>query len=200
MSAEQDWGLAWQVWTVPGARRPLLERRYGAGGLEGPPWCQEVIPGGFRSGAVWAAEPRVGLLPGAPRPWSGVPASPAGSSWCHQSALRCKLQFAHQWRKERGLPTWRAWQRTLLPLQETREMRFDPWARKISWRRAWPPAPVFLPGESPGRRSLGDPSLQAHIGWDATEAAAPACVEERAGTEVSGLLGSHFGSDAASLI
>ena len=39
-----------------------------------------------------------------------------------------------------------------------------------------------------------------HIGWDATEAAAPACVEERAGTEVSGLLGSHFGSDAASLI
>jgi len=27
-------------------------------------------------------------------------------------------------------------------------LRFDPWVRKIPWRRAWPPTPVFLPGES----------------------------------------------------
>ena len=26
---------------------------------------------------------------------------------------------------------------------------FSPWVRKIPWRRAWQPAPVFLPGESP---------------------------------------------------
>jgi len=26
--------------------------------------------------------------------------------------------------------------------------RFDPWVRKIPWRRAWQPTPVFLPGES----------------------------------------------------
>ena len=26
--------------------------------------------------------------------------------------------------------------------------KFDPWVRKISWRRAWQPTPVFLPGES----------------------------------------------------
>jgi len=25
--------------------------------------------------------------------------------------------------------------------------RFDPWVRKIPWRRAWQPTPVFLPGE-----------------------------------------------------
>ena len=25
--------------------------------------------------------------------------------------------------------------------------RSDPWARKIPWRRAWLPTPVFLPGE-----------------------------------------------------
>ena len=31
---------------------------------------------------------------------------------------------------------------------------FDPWVRKIPWRRAWQPAPVFLPGESHGERSL----------------------------------------------
>ena len=33
--------------------------------------------------------------------------------------------------------------------------RFDPWVRKISWRRKWKPTPVFLPGESHGQKSLG---------------------------------------------
>ena len=28
------------------------------------------------------------------------------------------------------------------------------WVRKIPWRRAWQPTPVFLPGESHGQRSL----------------------------------------------
>ena len=32
--------------------------------------------------------------------------------------------------------------------------RFDPWVRKIPWRRAWPPTPVFLPKEPHGQRSL----------------------------------------------
>ena len=31
---------------------------------------------------------------------------------------------------------------------------FNPWVRKIPWRRKWQPTPVFLPGESHGRRSL----------------------------------------------
>ena len=31
---------------------------------------------------------------------------------------------------------------------------FDPWIRKIPWRKAWQPTPVFLPGESYGQRSL----------------------------------------------
>ena len=31
------------------------------------------------------------------------------------------------------------------------EMRhgFDPWVKKIPWKRAWKPTPIFLPGESP---------------------------------------------------
>ena len=32
--------------------------------------------------------------------------------------------------------------------------RFNPWDRKIPWRRAWQPTPVFLPGESHGQRRL----------------------------------------------
>ena len=35
-----------------------------------------------------------------------------------------------------------------------RRWRFDPWIRKIPWRRKWQPTPVFLLGESHGQRSL----------------------------------------------
>ena len=31
---------------------------------------------------------------------------------------------------------------------------FDPWVRKIPWRRKWQPILVFLPGESHGQRNL----------------------------------------------
>ena len=31
---------------------------------------------------------------------------------------------------------------------------FDPWVRKISWKRKWQPTPVLLPGKSHGWRSL----------------------------------------------
>ena len=41
-----------------------------------------------------------------------------------------------------------------LAVQETQGCRFDPWVRKIPWRRAWQPTPVFFPGESHGQRSL----------------------------------------------
>ena len=41
-------------------------------------------------------------------------------------------------------------------------LRFDPWAGKISWRRAWQPTPVFLPGESHGQKSLRGYSPWGH--------------------------------------
>ena len=31
---------------------------------------------------------------------------------------------------------------------------FDPWIRKVPWRRKWQPTPVFLPGKSHGQRIL----------------------------------------------
>ena len=31
---------------------------------------------------------------------------------------------------------------------------FDPWVRKIPWRRRWQPTPLFLPGKFHGQRSL----------------------------------------------
>ena len=35
--------------------------------------------------------------------------------------------------------------------------RFNPWVRKIPWKRKWQPAPVFLPRELYGQRSLVGP-------------------------------------------
>ena len=35
-----------------------------------------------------------------------------------------------------------------------KRLRFNPWVRKIPWRRAWQPTPVLLPGELNGQRSL----------------------------------------------
>ena len=37
---------------------------------------------------------------------------------------------------------------------DARDVGFDPWVRKIPWRRKWQPTPVMLPGESHGQRSL----------------------------------------------
>ena len=47
---------------------------------------------------------------------------------------------------------------------QCRKFRFDPWVRKIPWRRKRQPTPVFLPGESNGRRSL-----VGYSPWDCTE-------------------------------
>ena len=40
------------------------------------------------------------------------------------------------------------------PPANAEDSEFDPWVRKIPWKRAWQPTPVFLPGESHGQRSL----------------------------------------------
>ena len=41
---------------------------------------------------------------------------------------------------------------------------FDPWVRKIPWRRTWQPTPVFLPGKPHGQRSLA-----GHSPWGCKE-------------------------------
>ena len=42
--------------------------------------------------------------------------------------------------------------KNLPAMQET--LSVNPWVGKIPWSREWQPTPVFLPGESHGRRSL----------------------------------------------
>ena len=42
--------------------------------------------------------------------------------------------------------------------------QFDAWAGKMPWRRAQPPTPVFLPGESRGQRSLAGHGPYCRVG------------------------------------
>ena len=48
--------------------------------------------------------------------------------------------------------------------------RWNPWVRKIPWRRARQPTPVFLPGESHGQRSLAGSTAWCCKESDTTEA------------------------------
>ena len=48
---------------------------------------------------------------------------------------------------------------------------FNPWVRKIPWRRTWQPTLVFLPGQSHGQRSLVGYSPWGHKESDTTERA-----------------------------
>ena len=46
---------------------------------------------------------------------------------------------------------------------------FDPWVRKIPWRRKWQPTPVLSPGKSHGRRIPAGYSSWGHKESDMTE-------------------------------
>ena len=51
------------------------------------------------------------------------------------------------------------------------KLGFDPWVRKIPWRRERLPIPVFVPREFHGQRSLADYSPWGRKESDTTEAA-----------------------------
>ena len=57
------------------------------------------------------------------------------------------------------------------PSAKAGDMRlgFNPWVRKIPWRRRWQPSPVFLPRESHGQRSLVGYSPWGHKESDTTQ-------------------------------
>ena len=50
-----------------------------------------------------------------------------------------------------GLPRWLSRKQSAC---QYKRRRFNPWIRKILWRRKWQPTPVFFPGKSQGQRNL----------------------------------------------
>ena len=59
---------------------------------------------------------------------------------------------------------------SIFQFRSHKKLGFDPWVRKIPWRRAWQPTPVFLPGESHGQRSLAGSGPLDHKELVTTEA------------------------------
>ena len=65
-----------------------------------------------------------------------------------------------------GLPWWLRWLSVCL---QCGRPGFDPWVRKIPWRRKRQPTPVLLPGKFHGRRSLVGYSPWGYKELDTTE-------------------------------
>ena len=68
-----------------------------------------------------------------------------------------------------GFPGGTTGKKPIFQRRRHKGYRFDPWIGKISWRRAWQPTPVFLPGKSHGQRSLAGYSPWGRQELDTTE-------------------------------
>ena len=68
-----------------------------------------------------------------------------------------------------GLPSWCSGKESTCQGMRCNRRDFDPWFRKILWRRKWQPPPVFLPGKFHGQKSLVTYSLWDHKELDMIE-------------------------------
>ena len=81
---------------------------------------------------------------------SSSKASPWPQVCAHSNSVSLHL-ILHLLQSPPTPPWWLRWQRICL---QCRRPGFNPWIRKIPWRRQWHPTPVLLPGKSHGWRSL----------------------------------------------
>ena len=74
---------------------------------------------------------------------------------CYQGHFPGKQKFCWNFTSLRiqkeELPRWASGKEPACQCRRHKEHRFDPWVRKISWRRKWQSTPVFLPGKSMDR-------------------------------------------------
>ena len=68
-----------------------------------------------------------------------------------------------------GFPGGASGNETACQCRRPKRCRFNPWVRKIPWRRKRLSTPVFLSGESHGQRSLAGHSPWGHKDSDAIE-------------------------------
>ena len=55
-----------------------------------------------------------------------------------------------------GFPDGASGKESACQCRRYKRHRFDPWVRKIPWRRKWKPTPALLRGEPHGHKSLAD--------------------------------------------
>ena len=58
------------------------------------------------------------------------------------------ISFRSKYRHRGGFPVNASDKEPTYQCRRHKRYRFDPWIRKLPWRRAWKPTPVFLPRES----------------------------------------------------
>ena len=61
-----------------------------------------------------------------------------------------------------GLPRWLSGKESVCQCRRYKRLGFDPWVRKIPWRRKWQPIPSSLPGKSHGQENLVGYSIWGH--------------------------------------
>ena len=81
-----------------------------------------------------------------------------------------QLKILHAGIKTLGLPGGISGKEPTCQCRRCKRQGFDPWVRKIPWKRAQQPALVLLPRESHGQRSLAGCSPQGRTESDTTEA------------------------------
>ena len=67
--------------------------------------------------------------------------------WCLQRPLSPTFRITR-------FPRWLNGKQSACQCRKCKRRRFDPWVRKIPWKRKWQPTPIFLPEKSHGQRSL----------------------------------------------
>ena len=99
--------------------------------------------------SLW--QPTPVFLPGEPHGWrSLVGYSPRS----RKESDKTERRHFHFHRRALGFPGGASGTEPTCQCMRHKRRGFNPWVRKIPWRRAWQPTTAFLPGESHGQRSL----------------------------------------------
>ena len=72
------------------------------------------------------------------------------------------VSFIQKYTLMQWFPRWHSSKESACQCRRHKRCGFDPWVRKIPWRRKWQPTTVFLPGESHGWRSLAGLQIPVH--------------------------------------
>ena len=99
------------------------------------------------------------------------------SSTYMSSYIRCLYIFVDIYGQRCGFSGGASGKEPAYQCRRHKRQGFDPWVRKIPWRRVWQPTLAILPGESHGQRSLVDYSPKGCKESDRTKTAQHKCTE-----------------------
>ena len=131
---------------------------------------RQILYGGLRGKGASLVAQRLKCLPGMQETWAqslGREDPLEKEIATHSSTLAWRIPWREEPGRLQSMGSQRVGHDWVTSLHFTSEVknlpsdachcrrhRFDPWVRKIPWRRKWQPTPVFLPGKSHGQRSL----------------------------------------------